>query len=316
MILWSGGVDSTYLVYWHLTHGRRFDTVSVDAGQLHLKIMREAIARMALWRAFINADLNADLTRTARELARPEVMATTHPAYGLAPLHGGFQQIMAWIVGVMRVYNPAKHSHVEMAYVMGDDMIGYMHQIAETFRALGIIQYSAPVEVYFPMSRTRKHDAYKQLERVTIRSRKEGVDRISLLDLTWVCELPTPKGHCGDCAACKREVQVRADLGMAPRPMVALDHTNVRLAALTPAGDRNNARFEGDRFNRMMALEVAYPASDYPQLHSEEEVEHGADRDEELISELPYNSGKTISIDRDEHEGVLVTDDDPVASQS
>ena len=335
LVLWSGGVDSTYLVYHHLQHSRNIDTLSVDGGQCHQKVMRESIARMALWRAFQHADLDQDLGRTARELAVPETKGDTHTAHGLLNRNAGFQQVLSWIMGVMRYYNPDRHSHVEMAYIMNDDMAPYMHYIAQTFEALGMMQFSEPVLVYFPLARTRKETIYPLLERVTIRSAREGVDRMSLLDLTWVCETPYIEGHCGTCAACLREVQVRQYNGMEPRKMVAMDYRNVRLREISPDPARNNPHQPLPNFNYLMAFGEVFPTRDYPFLHSEREVqldseiirpgdpdyvgstaEHVADRDEELISELPYNSGGTISIDRDEQEGVVVTDDDPVASQS
>lgn len=310
LVLWSGGVDSTFLVFHHLRSGRVIDTVSIDGGQHYLKVMRESIARMALWRAFQNADMDADLTRLSKQICVPEHKGDTHTAHGLLN-KGGFQQILSWIIGVMRYYDPEKHSHVEMAYVMGDDMAAYVQYIADTFHALGMLQFCEPVKVYFPFMRNRKSQFYELMQRHTVMAASEGRERMSLLDLTWVCELPEVDGHCGYCAACKKDAEVRKEVGLEPRKKVALDYNNLRLQQLTPDMHRNASHRPMGNFDCLMAFNVAYPTRYYPTLHSEREVELNSQiiqpGEEDVVEVEPPE--RASSIDREDPGGEPVIDD-------
>lgn len=272
LVLWSGGVDSTTLVFHHLKAGRRFDTVSIDGGQHHLKVMREAIARMALWRAFQNADMDETIARTSRELASPEFKADSYPIFNTVGM-GGFQQILPWIMGVMRHFDPSKHSHVEMAYVLGDDMAGFIQYIADAFSALGMLQFCEPVQVCFPLMRDRKSGLYKILHARTVAPESDTQPRVSLLDLTWVCELPEASGHCGECPACLKDAAIRHELGISERKFVEMDSDGIQLSYLVPDSGRNHKHRPLRSFDCGMAFNTVYPTREYPYLHSAREIE-------------------------------------------
>jgi hypothetical protein len=150
--------------------------------------------------------------------------------HGLLSNRFTYNQMLPWIVGAMQSIR-SHTSHVEIGYVLGDDAINALPFLAEAFRLLTIAIIGREVKVYFPCAQSRKQMLYKRLSEHYVQTRKRRLGprmtpmqrirrtspHVTMLDLTWVCEMPVGHQMCGKCHPCKREAQVRAEVGLKPR---------------------------------------------------------------------------------------------------
>lgn len=264
LVLWSGGVDSTYLIWGHLGHGRVFDTVSADSYVAPEKLSREMLARKKIQSAFLHCEeFGQVVNETAAKSFRSPVMQTRNLSQ-LCPQGENsvqFRQVMPWIAASLMKFNPEVHSRVEVGYLMGDDISAWLHDIAETFYYLGRVILGTPVECYFPLATMRKGKLMSSLHGQKIElGVGDDADTYSLLDLTWVCELPHEGGHCGHCGPCKREAETRTELGIPARLRVSEEGL--------PLADMVKRRGESvDRDDVEDYFANTWPGDQYPQLY-------------------------------------------------
>lgn len=179
LILFSGGLDSTYLLW------QRLQTTNVEV-------------------LYIRGPQGEDKTEMedkARERIREWLCTKGKTPYSILKTydvempHGDqsqdntFSQLLPWFYAALNKSTGYRHSCVEMAYVMGDQISYFLNDIARAWDTLAWAIKGAPVELKFPLIMKHKHAMIKEMP-------------TELYNLIWYCELPENKEACGKCPAC------------------------------------------------------------------------------------------------------------------
>jgi len=182
-VLWSGGLDSTYLIYYYLS---TFQHVSVVAHYIEL-MNNTTKTRM---------ELNA-----CKKLA--EVFNVMFPnrfewhygtsvniSYGTGEVT--FKQLPSWLLGALFL---TKTDTVAMGYVMNDDAISFLDDIQRVWKSMQFMRHDRAI-LEFPLVKVKKDEIVSQLPGEL----KQHV--------VW-CEMPnqisdTQFEPCGQCHPCQR----------------------------------------------------------------------------------------------------------------
>lgn len=188
LMLFSGGLDSTWLLYNRVKEGHVVDVFYAKGGQPQLKQECEK-QRRELIKAWIEKHAPKDKPAQITEVPPGQVEVQ----FG-AVKYGAWKQAIGWIVTALEVVDHTKHDCVEIGYVMGDEICQHFHDMQDAWNSLWKFSKAGdPVPLNFPLRITSKYDILKQLPG-------------ELYKLTWVCELPEyVEGGlqpCGRCHAC------------------------------------------------------------------------------------------------------------------
>ena len=189
LMLFSGGLDSTWLLYNRIKEGCLVETFYAKGGQRESKQNCEKASRKLIT-AWIEANAPADKPASIWECWDGQVEVR----FGAAKKRS-WGQAIAWLVSALEVVDPDKHYCVEIGYVMGDEICQHLHDIQDAWNSLWKFSKEGDVvPLTFPLSRTKKYEILQQMPG-------------ELYKLTWVCELPDVdhlNGHkpCGQCEAC------------------------------------------------------------------------------------------------------------------
>lgn len=192
LILFSGGMDSTYLVQWFLGYSD-VDTLFVECDPHPLKIQKEREARAKLFRLF------------EKYYSFKVLHDYEHTLTGVYSTHqklNGRQQI-SWLTAALAVFDEQRHHSVALGYVSGDQAPAFRQYYEAFWRAgwtmtRGVL--SEPPPLHFPIL---NHNCTKY----------DVVDCIDkrLVTSTWVCETPESIGEgahktikaCQQCRPCR-----------------------------------------------------------------------------------------------------------------
>lgn len=167
LIFFSGGLDSTYLLYLQLQISD-VDVVYANGGQTELKQRAEEIAREAV----IGKLHDMFPYRVRRQI---EVSARLRVQPG-----GWWEQPLSWFRHAIEVVNPKTHSEIRVGTLMGDQFASRAPYMADAWRQLCYAtmskEFPAP-ELVYPLIHTTKETILKELPK-------------ELLALTWSCETP------------------------------------------------------------------------------------------------------------------------------
>jgi hypothetical protein len=168
LILWSGGLDSTFLMYQQLLNGP-VDYIVMDGGQSRSKIRMEEEARTKALNWF-----------AAQGLPYPHQLNTADPMT-LAKMPGiSWSQTIPWLIGALYAADHRKHHSVMIAYVIGDEPVHLKDVFSQTFEGLQrISKHGDPVPLCFPFL-----DGFVNKRRIL-----HEIPR-GLLECVWYCELP------------------------------------------------------------------------------------------------------------------------------
>lgn len=182
LVLFSGGLDSTYLVSTLLMKGP-VDVLYVNGGQSQDKIKKEIEARDKLI-ALMNQIYPYKIQ------GQYEVLDSVYRHDGQ---NKKWIQPNAWMQGAFRVLKPGRHDSVQIAYVR-DDGASFGRQLPtlETqWDAMLKIGYQGePVPLEFPILHMSKVEILEEIDK-------------RLLEHIWVCELPNEGKSCGKCTPCE-----------------------------------------------------------------------------------------------------------------
>ena len=193
LVLLSGGLDSTYLLYSHMKKKESVDYIYICGGQGKRKINceRETSDHIVRW---LHANRGEGETHHCREA---NAGYNDLEGFSFADAKDvSWSQPIAWMLGAMMKAESARHSCVEIAYVMGDEALQLIESMETAWNALWkICKQGEVVPLKFPLRVTSK---------VRILEEMPG----ELYALTWVCETPNfthLKGSspCGRCRACE-----------------------------------------------------------------------------------------------------------------
>jgi 7-cyano-7-deazaguanine synthase in queuosine biosynthesis len=183
LILFSGGLDSTYLLSETLRTSHA-DVLYISASQHPDKVTAEQ-----------NAIFNI------LKYLRPKRPYRVRKVYSLdisnLPVFTdySFGQVPGWLFGSLATVDGAIHSRVSISYVMGDQVSLYLDSIEKAWNALSTCSKIVLTPIEFPLKLTSKKKIMAELHP-------------DLYKLTWVCETPikivkTGKiKPCGKCDAC------------------------------------------------------------------------------------------------------------------
>lgn len=189
LLLFSGGLDSTYSLYRLLQEGKGVDLLYADGGQHPHKRAAEEIARKEV------------LTRLSHHLKITSEFKTWEPRstikFGNSP-SVGFSQVPAWLIASLEIVDPAIHDEVIVSYVAGDQAVAVLNDMRDAWYYLwrvAKVSSAALVPLNFHLVYMTKEDIVNQLPQ-------------EIVEATWVCETPIVSSDdylpCGACPACKR----------------------------------------------------------------------------------------------------------------
>lgn len=185
LVLWSGGLDSTYLVWSNISNQNVIDTLYVEITNNEEMTDYEHTAIKNLKKSFKKEQY---LGFIRNELTY--VIPSKPDCKLILP------QAAIWTDAILWMFDPEKHSHVEIGYIKDDDFWHYKEAIQELQKNLFSTFREQEIEVQFPlewMSKSEIIDIYK--------SREIGPE---LLKKIHYCE--TSKKPCGKCPSCKRHL--------------------------------------------------------------------------------------------------------------
>lgn len=199
LILFSGGNDSTFLLYETLTNTDAH-VLYVEGNQNSDKVRAELKAREAI-KEWLNENT---LHRVLSDTKYINSVYASDITYGNERGTDVFNAVtlaqpVSWLMSALYHYNPVIHSCVQLAYLCGDDIAASLTtlQYAWDHLCFSVKQQSVPIQ--FPLKNYRKSYILENLPK-------------ELANLTWVCELPVPKENsdskeqelipCGRCIAC------------------------------------------------------------------------------------------------------------------
>lgn len=181
LVLFSGGLDSTYLVSTLLMNGP-VDVLYVNGGQHSEKIKKEIEARDKLI-ALMNQIYPYKIQ------GQYEILDTVYKHDGE---NKKWIQPNAWMQGAYRVLKPGRHGSVKIAYVRDDGAafgrkLPTMETQWEATLSLGYAGDHVPLE--FPVIHMSKLEILEEIDK-------------RLLEHIWVCEKPENGKSCGKCVPC------------------------------------------------------------------------------------------------------------------
>lgn len=187
IILWSGGLDSTYLVYDCLKKGYNVYPVYIkllnntSKTEMELDVIKKISEKMK--EMFPNNFNELKITMSIN------IDYHYHNNY--------FQQLPIWILGILFSIKD-DIDEIYLGYVTGDDAISYLNEIKKIYKSYSPIVSNLP-KLLFPLSKTLKLEILNKLPSV-------------LTDLTKTCEIPKKIKNeitneieyieCGQCDTC------------------------------------------------------------------------------------------------------------------
>jgi 7-cyano-7-deazaguanine synthase in queuosine biosynthesis len=176
LLLFSGGMDSTYLLQWFLHYGD-VDTLFVQANPHPLKLIKEKEARKKLFALFEKHYKHRVLKDHEIELNR--LFGENSDIKAVQPI--------SWLTAALIAFDSERHHSVSVGYVLGDQAPVYQPQFKAYWEA-GWVMTRGPREavpqLVFPLVETH-HTKYDTVDRIDKR----------LVMATWVCETPYEVGE-------------------------------------------------------------------------------------------------------------------------
>jgi hypothetical protein len=194
-VLFSGGLDSTYLVWKNLKDGNIVQPIYIEIENNGNKTKLEKNRIELLFNEF-SEEFSLDLIKSIK-----------YPL--IVSVNGGFnsmllKQVPIWIMGLLTSQNNSHHyndiTELQISYVSGDDAMSYLSEINSIYKAYNKMSAHPLVPLKFPMSKTSKYEITNELPQ-------------NYLDLIVSCEEPKNLNDkseiydydpCGYCAACKK----------------------------------------------------------------------------------------------------------------
>lgn len=183
LMLFSGGMDSTYLLHTLLAKGD-VDVLYVKGGQAADKITQElAVRKRIIWK----------LEQLTGNRVRYDHHVSTDQLFAGMPNYSWCQPAM-WMTGALHHVDSSRHSKLVIGYVSDDGIISRLHNIKRAWHHLQMFsKHSKPVPVEFPLHTTSKQSIMKMMD-------------VRMWDYIWVCEMPIDKegvtSACGNCVPC------------------------------------------------------------------------------------------------------------------
>lgn len=193
LILFSGGLDSTALLYKQLQIGP-CDVMYADGGQHPIKITRELEAREKII-GYLN---DTCPHKVQNDYRAPHISFAQSPG-------NRYSQPAAWIFAALAVIDAGRHSELRIGYVYSDG--GFCRWLPNIEAAWNNLQsfsrWHEPIPVTWPLIDIEKYQLLDQIDP-------------ELITMIWVCEQPgldekDEFKQCGKCRPCRMAKQTLAD---------------------------------------------------------------------------------------------------------
>lgn len=178
LVLFSGGLDSTYLLS-QLLMETEVEVLYVRGPQGHDKERMEDLARSNIldWMA----EHRPYRVREINSFRLPIGMVTNDDV--------AFQQVLPWLYAALCTVNGKRHSKVVISYVLGDQISQELGNLQAAWTSLVAATHHRGAPLEFPLSYVSKQTILEELPE-------------SLYEHVWYCELPDDGLPCGKCPAC------------------------------------------------------------------------------------------------------------------
>lgn len=193
-VLFSGGLDSTYLVWKNLKEGNEVQPVYIEIQNNAAKTMLEKNRIELLFEKFAEEFNKSYDERKIHEIIYVAKVHITYSEYSLY-----FKQLPIWIFG-MSFLQSMKVDEIQIGYVMNDDAISYLNEIKRIYMSYSGICKSM-IKLKFPIIKSHKSEMVRELPK-------------KYLNLIISCENPSIVGSedekiikyrpCCECGACNR----------------------------------------------------------------------------------------------------------------
>jgi len=151
LICFSGGLDSTYLVYKALKEGRKIQTLYTVIANNSVKVKMEKKATKLLLDEF-EKEFPGQIA--------PPLFNSVDIETGASNLR--FSQIPIWLLSILFAVDPHTTDEVQIGYVLGDDAISYLAEIRKVYKAYKPFTYKLP-SLTFPLFQLCKDEIYENL---------------------------------------------------------------------------------------------------------------------------------------------------------
>lgn len=181
--LWSGGLDSTYMVNKFLEEGHTVVTGHVYLENNIHSMLREADAREPMAKYF--------------QKKFPDTFVNMGKLYSIdAMIHNDtipLKQAFLWMMSYLTLpnYSYRKIDKFALGYVMNDDALSYLDELRNIFKTLNDFAESE-IELIFPIIKCHKMVMYNELPDI-LRN-----------NITWCDKNEEILDPCGSCVSCKR----------------------------------------------------------------------------------------------------------------
>ena len=150
-ILFSGGLDSTYLVWKNLTEGNEVQPIYVEIENNRTKTIMEKNRTKLLVKEFDKEFPNK--IRDVKHILKVNVDAQEDSLY--------FKQVPVWMLAIVFAQD-LNVDEIQIGYVANDDAIGYLQDIQNVYKAYEpLMRYLKPLA--FPLSKKPKFDMAREL---------------------------------------------------------------------------------------------------------------------------------------------------------
>lgn len=188
-VLFSGGLDSTYLIWKNLTEGNEVYPIYIEIKNNDRKVKLEKNRIELLYKKFNEEFGNKihDIRYAVEILVRDTTVSELH-----------FNQLPIWIIGLQWLYG-LDVSEFQFGYVMNDDAISYIDDIKNIHKSFSGL-HNKVIELTFPLIKEKKYVMANNLPK-------------KYFDLVVSCENPDiiddkieilKYEPCCECSACKR----------------------------------------------------------------------------------------------------------------
>lgn len=209
LVLFSGGLDSTYLLYCTLVNlNQSANVIYLDGGQGGLKqsIERQQRQKILTLLEELLIELGLGMVKVKDVTHRnPFTSGSNFAQSDRGKGKGGLHQAAAWVVEALKCVG--NETHVLVGYVPGDDAAFFWQDIKAAWDGLVTLIYPrVPIPLEAPLldNWVNKHQMFDTLPEAILRE-------------LWMCELPVNLNHygepvwhhCGKCFACRRTIRER-----------------------------------------------------------------------------------------------------------
>ena len=185
--LWSGGLDSTYLVDKLLRENHTVIVGWCDIQNNHEVMKREYEARTPMIEYFLE-------TYSGRFINMGKLYSINVKIHNdTIPLKQAFLWMMSYLT--LPNYSYRKIDKLALGYVMNDDALSYLDEFKSIFKTLNEFADSE-IELIFPVIKYRKTDMYLELPNIL----KDNI--------TWCDTNEEILNPCGKCDSCKRMTDI------------------------------------------------------------------------------------------------------------